>query len=129
MMQLLLTTNMKTKQADTKTRCLPSKSCARSSSTIPASLTSCTGESRTPPPFCSADCHFCRAPHIVHTPLQVPESYYNKFSAMEPTDTLKHDRQTYVAMVSFADDAIRNFTEALKAKQMYERTLLIFTAE
>ena len=48
---------------------------------------------------------------------------------MEPTDTLKHDRQTYVAMASFADDAIRNFTEALKAKQMYERTLLIFTAE
>ena len=48
---------------------------------------------------------------------------------MEPTDTLKHDRQTYVAMVSFADDAIRNFTEALKAKQMYERTLLIVTAD
>lgn len=59
----------------------------------------------------------------------MPESYYSRFSAIEPTDTLKHDRQTYVAMVSFADDAIRNFTEALKAKQMYERTLLIVTAD
>ena len=39
------------------------------------------------------------APHIVHTPLQVPAAYYHKFNFMAPTDKVTHERQIYHAMV------------------------------
>ena len=34
------------------------------------------------------------APHIVHTPLEVPPSFYAKFAFMEGTDKPTHERQT-----------------------------------
>ena len=49
-------------------------------------------------------------------PLQVPNEFYAKFSYVEETDKPTHERQTYHAMVDFADQAIGNFTKALKAK-------------
>ena len=39
------------------------------------------------------------APHIVHTPLQVPAAYYHKFNFIAPTDKVTHERQIYHAMV------------------------------
>ena len=45
------------------------------------------------------------APHIVHAPLQVPQQFYDKFSMITPTDKAQHERQTYHAMVNFADEA------------------------
>ena len=43
------------------------------------------------------------APHIVHTPLQLPASYMAKFDFIAPTDKPEHQRQRYLAMVHFAD--------------------------
>ena len=40
------------------------------------------------------------APHIVHTPLQVPDEFYQRFSFMAESDKPTHERQTYHAMVS-----------------------------
>ena len=39
------------------------------------------------------------APHIVHTPLQVPAAFYHKFNFIAPTDKVTHERQIYHAMV------------------------------
>ena len=36
-----------------------------------------------------------RAPHIVHTPLQVPAEFLHKFDFMAPTDKKMHQRQIY----------------------------------
>ena len=35
------------------------------------------------------------APHIVHTPLQVPAVFFDKFSFMAADDKPTHERQTY----------------------------------
>jgi arylsulfatase B len=34
------------------------------------------------------------APHIVHTPLEVPPSFFAKFAFMEDSDKPTHERQT-----------------------------------
>ena len=52
------------------------------------------------------------APHLVHTPLQVPPAFFEKFDFVAPTDKLTHERQIYHAMVNFADTMIGNATEA-----------------
>ena len=61
-------------------------------------------------------------------PLQVPNEFYEKFSYVEETDKPTHERQTYHAMVDFADQAIGNFTKALKAKGMWDQTIIVFSA-
>ena len=61
-------------------------------------------------------------------PLQVPNEFYEKFSYVEETDKPTHERQTYHAMVDFADQAIGNFTKALKAKDMWDQTIIVFSA-
>ena len=45
------------------------------------------------------------APHIVHTPLQLPDEYMDQFDFIAPTDKPTHQRQLYHAMVKFADDS------------------------
>ena len=69
------------------------------------------------------------APHIVHSPMQVPAQFFNKFNHLNSTDKLTHERQTYAAMVDFADAAIGNLTDALKRRGMWSDTLLIFSAD
>ena len=54
------------------------------------------------------------APHIVHTPLQVPEPWLQKFDFMKATDKDTHERQIYHSMVHFADAAVGNVTQKLK---------------
>ena len=68
------------------------------------------------------------APHIVHTPLQVPGEFFDRFDFMEETDLPTHERQTYHAMVAFADEAILNFTEAVKTRNMWDNMLIIFSS-
>ena len=69
------------------------------------------------------------APHIVHTPLEVPPAFFNKFAFMEESDKPTHERQTYHAMVDFADQAIGNFTAAAKAKNMWDNMIVVFSAD
>lgn len=68
------------------------------------------------------------APHIVHTPLQVPAEFYDRFDFMAATDLPTHERQTYHAMVAFADEAILNFTMATKKRDMWDNLLIIFSS-
>ena len=69
------------------------------------------------------------APHIVHTPLQLPASYMSQFDFVAPTDKPGHQRQRYLAMVHFADAMVGNVTTALKAKGMWDDLLLVFSTD
>jgi arylsulfatase I/J len=69
------------------------------------------------------------APHIVHTPLQLPDAYMAKFDFMAPTDKPGHERQRYLAMVHFADAMVGNVTAALKAKGMWDDLLVVFSTD
>ena len=69
------------------------------------------------------------APHIVHTPLQMPRQFSDKFAFMAATDKPSHNRQYYHSMVNFADAAVKNITDALKAKGMWDDTLVIFSSD
>jgi arylsulfatase I/J len=69
------------------------------------------------------------APHIVHTPLQVPQSFLDKFAFIEKTDKAGHQRQYYHAMVNFADEALANITAAYKRKGMYDDLLIVFSTD
>ena len=69
------------------------------------------------------------APHIVHTPLQLPDAYMAKFDFMAPTDKPGHERQRYLAMVHFADAMVDNVTAALKAKGMWDDLLVVFSTD
>ena len=64
------------------------------------------------------------APHIVHTPLQVPDSYINKFSFINDKD-----RQIYHAMVNYLDDVVGELVDALKKKGMWENTLFASSSD
>ncbi|XP_065839147.1 arylsulfatase B-like isoform X2 [Oscarella lobularis] len=64
------------------------------------------------------------APHIAHTPLQVPQSYAEKFSFIDDKT-----RQIYHAMVNYLDDVIGNVTNAFKQKGMWNNTLMVVSAD
>mmetsp|Transcript_100598 Transcript_100598/g.288277 ORF Transcript_100598/g.288277 Transcript_100598/m.288277 type:complete len:575 (-) Transcript_100598:574-2298(-) len=68
------------------------------------------------------------APHIVHEPLQVPEDWLAKFDFMTDDDD-DNNRQRYNAMVHFLDSAIGNVTDAVKARGMWDNTLIVFSAD
>ena len=68
-----------------------------------------------------------------HTPLQVPSSYYSRcpnivtppaVGARIPDASL-----LICAMVAVIDDLVHNVTEALKQKDMYENTLILFASD
>ena len=69
------------------------------------------------------------APHIVHTPLQLPEEYVRRFDFIAPTDKPTHERQVYHAMVNFADAMVANVTKSLQWKGMWEDTLFVFSTD
>lgn len=64
------------------------------------------------------------APHIVHTPLQVPTKYLDHFSFIDDSP-----RQFYHAMVYFVDEAIGNVTKKLKAEGLWDNTLIVLHAD
>ena len=64
------------------------------------------------------------ASHVAHAPLQVPDLYYDQFSEIEDEFT-----RTYHAMLLGLDDIIGNITSALKAKGMWENTLVVVSSD
>ena len=64
------------------------------------------------------------APHIVHTPLEVPDSYVKKFSFIQDKD-----RQIYHAMVNYLDDVVGDLVDALKKKGMWDNTLFAASSD
>eukprot|EP00928_Gymnodinium_smaydae_P005003 TRINITY_DN1171_c0_g4_i1.p1 TRINITY_DN1171_c0_g4~~TRINITY_DN1171_c0_g4_i1.p1 ORF type:complete len:696 (-),score=92.99 TRINITY_DN1171_c0_g4_i1:159-2246(-) len=71
--------------------------------------------------------------HLLHTPLQVPKYYYEQIQRIvtdqggSPFDS--NNRRLLMAMTRYLDDTIRNLTDALKAKGMWEDTLVVFTTD
>ena len=64
------------------------------------------------------------APHIVHAPLQVPDSYAEKFSFIDD-----HDRQYYHAMVNYLDDVVGQVVAALKSRGLWDNLLLVTSTD
>ena len=64
------------------------------------------------------------APHIVHTPLQVPQNYLDKFDFIENSR-----RRYYHAMVNYIDDVMGNITEALIKYGFWDNLLLVVTSD
>ena len=54
----------------------------------------------------------------------MPQFWYDKFSFIED-----ENRRRYHAMVNFMDGAIFNITERLKARGMWDNTLVVFSAD
>eukprot|EP01065_Artemidia_motanka_P026718 TRINITY_DN31978_c0_g1_i1.p1 TRINITY_DN31978_c0_g1~~TRINITY_DN31978_c0_g1_i1.p1 ORF type:complete len:539 (+),score=164.55 TRINITY_DN31978_c0_g1_i1:89-1705(+) len=64
------------------------------------------------------------APHIVHTPLQVPERYLQRFSFIDD-----QARQFYHSMVYYVDEAVGNATKLMKESGMWDDTLVVLHAD
>ena len=64
------------------------------------------------------------APHIVHTPLQVPDDYLQKFSFIDDKD-----RMYYHAMVNYLDDVVGDLVAALKQKGMWDNLLYVTSSD
>jgi len=105
-------------------------------------------------PAADAPLFFCWTPHIVHAPLEVPASYLRAFdwTGGRAAGGPAWNRQQYMAMVSYLDASIDNVrkpcrqrwlsrcmglielplngqvTKALKTKQMWDDTLVVFSA-
>ena len=58
-----------------------------------------------------------------------PSEFYDLFGMVTATDKPDHARQTYHAMVNFADAGVGNLTKLLKAKGMFENTVIVFSAD
>lgn len=68
------------------------------------------------------------ASHTVHTPLQVPADHYARFVNATPND--KFDaRARYLAMVSWLDDAVGQTVALLRARGMWDNTLMVFSSD
>ncbi|XP_033123969.1 arylsulfatase B-like [Anneissia japonica] len=60
-----------------------------------------------------------------HSPLEVPERYKDPYRSIFNDE----DRLIYAAMVSCLDEGIGNITAALKAKGIYDNTVIIFSSD
>jgi arylsulfatase I/J len=74
--------------------------------------------------------------HIAHEPIQVPREYFDRQQRLTNATLSQtglgdydHRRTTYQAMVLFMDGVIGNITQALRAKGMYEDSLIMFTSD
>ena len=65
------------------------------------------------------------APHLVHTPLELPEANLTLFDFIDDDDR----RQTYSAMVKYLDNIIGELVHLLKAKNMWDNTLLVVSSD
>ena len=69
------------------------------------------------------------APHAVHAPLQVPAAVEAEFDFMQATDAPDHERQRMHAMVHFFDRALGNVTDALKAKGVWNESIVVMLGD
>lgn len=76
--------------------------------------------------------------HLIHTPLQVPKSYIRKAEARMAGNGSTGDeafffddsaRKNYSAMVHYMDDVVGVLTDKLKAKGMWENTLVALLSD
>mmetsp|Transcript_29342 Transcript_29342/g.68075 ORF Transcript_29342/g.68075 Transcript_29342/m.68075 type:complete len:689 (+) Transcript_29342:92-2158(+) len=71
--------------------------------------------------------------HLLHTPLQIPKYYFAKIAELVKEQGGRsidsENRQRLMAMTMYLDDTIKNLTDALKDKGMWENTLLVFTTD
>ena len=63
-------------------------------------------------------------PHGVHTPLEVPQAFLDKFAFIEDPR-----RRLYAAMVNHVDAMVGAITDALKAKGMWDNLLWLGSAD
>jgi len=59
-----------------------------------------------------------------HRPLQAPQKYIDMYSHVKD-----ENRRIYSAMVTAVDDAIGEIIQALKSKNMYSDTLIVFSSD
>jgi arylsulfatase A-like enzyme len=64
------------------------------------------------------------ASHSIHSPLEVVPDAFDKFSFID-----WKDRQVYHAMVYNVDRAVGRIVAALKARGMYDDTMIIMTSD
>ena len=64
------------------------------------------------------------APHLVHTPLDVPLKYRAKFHFID-----NEHRRIYAGMVNYLDDIIGTVTDALKDHNLWDDTLMIMMSD
>merc|ERR1712070_1370464 len=64
------------------------------------------------------------APHIVHTPLQVPQKHLDHFAFIK-----EEHRQFYHAMVHFVDETIGKVTNLLRSEGLWDDTLVVLHAD
>lgn len=60
----------------------------------------------------------------VHTPLEVPQKYFDMYPNVE-----RHARQKYLAMMTCMDDAVGEIVQTLKDAGKWDNTLLIFSSD
>ncbi|CAE7326290.1 Arsb [Symbiodinium sp. KB8] len=84
-------------------------------------------------------------PHVAHCPLQVPQSYLDAFDFMGDDESACSAqtpyifpgssasdfkcRQQYHSMVNLLDDNLRNITDALKRRGVWNETLMVFSSD
>ena len=64
------------------------------------------------------------APHIVHTPLEVPDKYVSMFSFIDD-----HDRQYYHAMTKYLDDFVGELVSELKTKGLWDNLMFVVSSD
>jgi arylsulfatase B len=64
------------------------------------------------------------APHVVHSPLQVPPSFLAQFDHV-----VDWRRRRYLAMVGWLDHAVGEVLDAFAAKGMQDELLVVFSAD
>jgi len=68
------------------------------------------------------------APHAVHDPLEVPKEYLDRFSAYGPPHG-RSERQYYLAIVAWIDEAIGKAIELLRSRGMWDDTLVVVSSD
>jgi arylsulfatase B len=79
----------------------------------------------------AAPLFFCWTPHTIHAPLEVPASFLSAFdfTGGRQAGPPAWNRQEYMAMTHYMDSSIKNVTAALKSAQMWDETLVVFSAD
>ena len=64
------------------------------------------------------------APHIVHTPLEVPDRFADMYSFIDD-----HDRQYYHAMTKYLDNVVGELVSTLQQKGLWDNLLFVVSSD